>query len=330
MYPGNNSGYPYGAGGFNSGGFAPQPQKMLNKQQQALAYSYETLGNLLSAAENFAGLSNEQYGHYNISTAESSEELKSEFAWELHCFQLALSKYKNKYGEYIFPKGYSKEKIIKDCERYIAITPNQKDKILYYSMINIINGNKSDIDFDKLFEKLDKTPDKNFDPNKLVKIIGPLNHILSEIEKEAEEGEITFNEANKKSKARNKLKEESEDSQKLCSIVFGTKGFLYPETPSGHFYRFKSEDNKIDIDITIDETINDRIKKVYNARNKGKQIKIYINSTNAGFFLITIFDNDLKDYPKSEIILTDNKSGYGYINLNKYKQVPILLIDDLK
>lgn len=329
MYPGNNSGYPFSSGVFDSRGFAPQPQKMLNKQQQALAYSYETLGHLLSAAENFAGLTNEQYARFNISTAETSEEKKSEFAWELHCFQLALNKYKNKYGEYPFPNGYSKEKIIKDCERYITITTNQKDKILFYSMINIINGNKSDIDFDKLFEKLDKAPDKNFDPNKLVKIIGPLNLVLSEIEKEAEEGAISFNENNKKSKMRNKLKEESENNQKLCSITYGTKGFLYPETQNGHFYRFKSEDNKIDIDITIDETISG-IKKVYNARNRDKQIRIYINGTNAGFFSITIFDNDLKECPKSEIILMDSKNGYGYINLTKYKQVPFLLMDDLK
>ena len=147
------------------------------------------MGNLLSSAENFAGLSNEQYSQYNISTASSYNELKSEFAWELHCFQLALRKYKQKYGTYIFPKDCPKEKIIHDCKRYINRTKNEKDKILFYSMINIINGDKVDIDFDKLFEELDDNfADKKFNPSKLAKLIGPLNYLLDQIGKDAEEG----------------------------------------------------------------------------------------------------------------------------------------------
>ena len=78
-----------------------QNQKYIDKQKQALAYSYETLGNLLSSAENFAGFQNEQYERYNISSATNHDELKSEFAWELNCFQMSLIKYK-KYMENIF------------------------------------------------------------------------------------------------------------------------------------------------------------------------------------------------------------------------------------
>lgn len=74
--------------------------KLIDKQKQALLYSYETLGNLLSSAENFAGLPSEQYEKFNISTAKNHNEMKSEFAWELNCFQMALKKYKKKYGSY--------------------------------------------------------------------------------------------------------------------------------------------------------------------------------------------------------------------------------------
>ena len=55
-------------------------QLMVDKKKQSLKYSYETLGNLLSAAENFAGLANEKYGSYNYSKTTDYNGLKSEFA----------------------------------------------------------------------------------------------------------------------------------------------------------------------------------------------------------------------------------------------------------
>lgn len=58
-------------------------QLMVDKQKQSLKYSYETLGNLLSTAENFSGLANEKYGSYNYSKTTDYNGLKSEFAWEL-------------------------------------------------------------------------------------------------------------------------------------------------------------------------------------------------------------------------------------------------------
>lgn len=327
MNPGNSNGYPYSSGEYRMGSYAPQPQKMINKQQQTLVYSYETLGHLLSSAENFAGFPNQQYSNYNVSSATNHDELKSEFAWELHCFQLALKSYKKKFGEYIYPMKYPKEKIIKDCQRYILNTPNQKDKILFVSMINIINGEKVDIDFDRLFEKLDKSPDKNFDPRKLVNIIGPLNHILSEIEKEAEEGEINFNEGDKKKRIRNKLKEESESNAKLYLVYCGIKGYLSLQNQA-NYYCFQSEDKKIEIQFFLNEVINDRNKKLYNIKNDGKEAFIYINNTLKDFYEVSLFENDLKKFPKSELVILDNKNGYGYINLSKYKNVPILLYED--
>ena len=120
-------------------------QKTIDKQKQSLHYSYETLFHLLSAAENFAGLKNEQYGGYNISIATKYEDLKSEFIWELDCFQLAMKTYIKKYPEYIFPNELPKDKILSDIKRYIdnIKTKKQEDKVLYYAMINIIEGKKN-------------------------------------------------------------------------------------------------------------------------------------------------------------------------------------------
>ena len=127
-----------------------QIDRQKQKQKQSLHYTYETLLHLLSTAENFAGLKNEQYEAYNISIATEYKDLKSEFVWELDCFQLAMKTYKKKYGEYKFPNELQKEKIIFDIKRYINKIPTEKeeDKFLYYAMINIIEGKKTDIDFD--------------------------------------------------------------------------------------------------------------------------------------------------------------------------------------
>ena len=84
-------------------GYIPQydqKQRQINLQNQSLHISYETLMHLLSSAENFAGLIGEHYGAYNISTATEYEELKSEFAYELQCFQKSMILYKKKYGDY--------------------------------------------------------------------------------------------------------------------------------------------------------------------------------------------------------------------------------------
>ena len=148
-----------------------QQNILIDRQKQSLHYSYETLFHLLSAAENFAGERNKQYEAYNISIAkdyrsridfykynkkkpaenedlsnankdykpfENIEELKSEFAWELYCFQLALKTHKQKYDKYCYPQKLSREKIISDIERYITKVKDEKDKILFYAMRNII------------------------------------------------------------------------------------------------------------------------------------------------------------------------------------------------
>ena len=314
--------------GFDIGSFGLSSQKLINSQQQSLLYSYETLGNLLSSAENFAGLRNEQYSQYNISTASNYNELKSEFAWELHCFQLALRKYKQKYGPYIFPENCPKEKIIFDCKRYINRTKNEKDKILFYSMINIINGDKVDIDFDKLFEELDNNfADKKFNPSKLSQLVGPLNYLLDQIEKDSGEGKKSFNDDdNKNEKIKEILKRESEN-ENFVHVIYGIKGSLYPSTNNS--YKFMSESGLLNFDIIIDDVINLNFEKLYVAKNHGKEIKVYIEKSSFGYYNCSIFVNEIKECPKSEIKILDYKNGYGFNELNAFTRFPILLVDGI-
>lgn len=295
-------------------------QKLIDKQKQALLYSYETLGNMLSSAENFAGLANEKYEKYNISTANNHDELKSEFAWELHCFQMAIKKYKKKYGEYIFPEKYSKEKIITDIQRYIKLTPEEKDKALYYAMINIINGKKIDIDFDELFDELDNNSESKFDPNKLTKIIGPINFILEDIQNNVEKGNMSFNED--KSKQKEILKNIKELEPKKISVILGKKGYLFKIHDSKNDYKFIYEENKKEKILIIEEEINYKRKKLYLAKYEKEPISIYLNDKNNDYYSCSIFEKEVKEYKKEDVIISDN--NYGYI------KVPILLYDDLK
>ena len=158
-------------------------------QQQSIAYSYIVLGNLLSSAENFVGLQNEQYGYYNISKAKTKEELKSEFAWELYCFQLSYKQLLKKFHlqDYPYPKEAPKEKILEDIEKWESRIETEKDFVLFNAMENIILGKKNDIDFDELFEEIDSSQKLN--PKKLKDIIGPLNNTLDKIVENANENE---------------------------------------------------------------------------------------------------------------------------------------------
>ena len=121
-------------------------------QLQSLKYSIETLGNLLSAAENFAGFKDEKYKSFNYSSSDDYNSLKSEFAWELECFNLAFPTFQKKYGPYKFPLDCPKEHILKDIEKYIARTSKIEDKNLYHLMADIINRKNIKIDFTNLYK----------------------------------------------------------------------------------------------------------------------------------------------------------------------------------
>ena len=158
-------------------------QIQFSVQQQSIAYSYSVLGNLLSSAENFVGLQNEQYGYYNISKASSKEELKSEFAWELYCFQLSYKQLLKKFHleDYPYPKEAPKEKILSDIKRWSEKITDMKDCKLYGCMEKIINGKKVEIDFDKYFEN----NNNKFSPRFLSHVIPPLNYKLDYISNNA-------------------------------------------------------------------------------------------------------------------------------------------------
>ena len=113
----------------------------IEKQQQLLKLSYEALKNLLSLAEKYA-----KYG---------TKDIKSEFVWKIYYFQKIMFSYIKKYKEYIFPADYPKERLLYEVHLYRSYI-HIKDKYLYDAMIDLFNGKKLTIDFDILFDELDK------------------------------------------------------------------------------------------------------------------------------------------------------------------------------
>lgn len=301
-------------------------QKTVDKQKQSLYYTYETLCHLLSSAENFAGLKNEQYGAYNISTARTYEEMKSEFAWELHCFQTAMKLYKKKYKIYEYPKDLSKEKILSDINRYIKRVSNEKDKALYYAMINIIIGTKIDINFDELFEELDKSANNEFEPKKLKNLIGPLNHILDSIEKKADDGNSEYFIKKYKSKSTENLINESKKNLNMClSVIIGKRGNLIhiPNSTSLNF-EFRNEQEQIFKKITIEGNTFSS-KRLYKVKGN-KDGYVYIFSIIANKIFCALFDQEPRDYPEKYITILDENYGYGTLKIDDYKpQVPIII-----
>ena len=89
-------------------------------------------------------------------------------------------------------------------------------------MIIIIEGEKTDIDFGELLEKLDKDCNKEFDPRKLKNLIGPINNILDNIENNAEK---EFEIKKFKSESIKKLIEESHKNENTTIKAFkGERG----------------------------------------------------------------------------------------------------------
>ena len=305
-----------------------QQNVLIERQKQSLHYSYETLFHLLSAAENFAGERNKQYEAYNISIAKSKEELKSEFAWELYCFQLALKMYKQKYDKYCYPGKLSREKILSDIERYITKVKDEKDKILFYAMRNIILEKKIDIDFDKLFDELDKYSQKEFNPQKLVNLIGPLNEILDKIGKNAENPNNDYIIRKSKSKSTEKLIKESAINESLCKLVYlGKSGNLMKSTRNNeYFFKYDIYPNYL-YKITIFDFINSN-RKLYGCLFENEEAFLYFNEIKNNYDRISciLFNkNELRKVPLDFIIINDKQNGYGFIKNNDRE--PILLID---
>ena len=294
----------YSGSGFGTGtGFGGQEKMLLaDKKKQALRYSYETLGNLLSTAENFAGLANQKYGSFNITNSYDYENLKSEFAWELHCFQRARQTYQKKFQcPYQFPNDLPPEKIIKDIKTYMEKTTNKNDIILYNCMINIINGDKINIDFEKLFEELDKNSNSKINPNKLRLIIGPLNQILDQQLDEADKGNMNLNlSENNHINNRENLRNITGNNSNILKIEIGNQGKLKNEN-NKYYFQPKSGVNKIEIKIDNPQFYNENgelMPSLYTYNNKKGKIYVLQKEKNKNYNNCFIFDGHSKYYNK--------------------------------
>ena len=313
-------------------GYMPQyaqRQSQIDRQKQELHYSYCTLMQLLSSAENFAGLSEEQYGGYNISIAKKYEDLKSEFAWELYCFKKSMQLYIKKYGHYPYPIDLPKGKILNDIKRYIDHTPNHKEKKIYYAMMDLINGKNIDIDFDQLFDELDEDSNRKFDPKKIKDYIGPINNILNDIENNADkEFEIKKN----KTKPLKKLVKHSQiNSNTYLYVMIGKKGKLSRENNTNCFtFRNNSTKKTIFLKPPFKEG-----KKLYECQESSTSKEyIYLSRERCGNdFVCVYFDGEPQKIPENNFFFIDKENNYGILknnNVNEKKEVLVVNYEDLK
>ena len=286
----------YGTSSGNSHNMNEQKMLLADKKKQALRYSYETLGNLLSTAENFAQLPNEKYSKFNITTSYDHQTLKSEFAWELHCFQRARNVFQKKFQcPYQFPNDIPQDTILKDINRYMKNTKNKQDIILFNCMINIIKGEKVNIDFEKLFEELDTNANNKINPIKLRGIIGPLNEILDQQLEEADKGNMDLNLSDDRNiKHRKNLKHISESNSQTIKIIIGFEGKLIQQNfefgiqlNSDNIHTIKIDDPQFNSFSCLKP---DLYTYTYN-NNKGK---IIVLKNTYNFYKCYIFENDLK------------------------------------
>ena len=120
-----------------------QHQMQINQIEQIklLKLSHEALMNLLSLAEKYA--------------KHRSTYIKSEFVWQIYYFQKIMKSYTKRYGQYTFLDNYQKKNILERTYYYLKQVRNE-DKFLYGAMIDLLHEKELLIDFDKLFDLLDK------------------------------------------------------------------------------------------------------------------------------------------------------------------------------
>lgn len=327
---GYKSGYGSGYGDIHG---SSNNMKMLqaDKKMQALRYSYETLGNLLSTAENFAGEPNVKYSKFNITTNYDYENLKSEFAWELHCFQKARKVFQDKFQcPYQYPNDISEESIIKDINRYIKKAKTNQDIILFNCMINIIKGEKININFDKLFEELDKCANSKINPNKLKDLIGPLNQILNQQLEEADKGNMDLNLITDNHKLhRDNLKIISQRNSQMIKVIIGIEGNLIEDKNEFIFQQFKTQKEiKIKIDDPQFNFTKDLNSFLYTF-NKGKG-KIYVFPKKGNHYKCYIFENNIKSLSKDcfqakeSIEIDDKIFTFGEVKIDNIKNYGLI------
>lgn len=118
------------------------------KQAQDQEYSNSTLGNLLATAESLACISGYKkprkyayYDPYDTGNKKSKDELRTEFMYELECFNISYKNYVKNYEHYDYPRNNSLKSIMNDINEW-KMNVKEKDQHYYDSLIKILKNEK--------------------------------------------------------------------------------------------------------------------------------------------------------------------------------------------
>ena len=188
-----------------------------------------------------------------------------------------------------------KEKILKDIKRYINLIPNKEDRKLYYAMIDLINGKNIEIDFDKLFDELDKDSNKKFEPNKIRNYVAPINDILNNIENNADE-DFKINKNEYKYKSLKKINRNTNSNSNIfLYAIIGKKGNLFRIKQNSNYFTFKN--NNFEREIILNSSLKNG-QRLYECKiisnNYSFQGYIYFFSGNFNLngFSCILFDDE--------------------------------------
>ena len=207
-------------------------------------------------------------------------------------------------------------------------------------MINIIMDEKINLNYDELFEELEKKPDKPFNPSMISRLIGPLNNILNKIEKNVEDGKYKYEIKKNKSKSVEKLIKASQynmnnnylygiigskiNLQKISDNLFTYKYFLY----NNYSLNYKTQNY-----VTLKDPIQNR-QKLYKCFIGIEQNHIdgylyfFNENTKSNIIFCVLFNShDIKKIKEQEFnfIDEDNRFGQAYLGNERYY---FLLIDN--
>jgi hypothetical protein len=207
---------------------------------------------------------------------------------------------------------------------------HNQDIILFNCMINIIKGEKININFDKLFEELDKYSNSKINPNKLKDLIGPLNQILDKQLEEADKGNMDLNLINENHKHdRDNLKHISQRNAQMIKVIIGIEGNLLEDKNEFIFQPFKTQN---EIKIKIDDPQFNFAKNLNSflySFNNGKG-KIYVFPKSGNYYKCYIFENNIKSLNKDcfqvkETIESDNKIfTFGEVKIGNNKNYGLI------
>lgn len=136
------------------------------KQAQDQEYSNSTLGNLLATAESLACISGYKkprkyayYDPYDTGCKKSKDELRTEFMYELECFNISYKNYIKTYKYYDYPRNNSLNSIINDINEW-KMNVKEKDQHYYDSLIKILNNEEFESYEEKILENCKNKDEK--------------------------------------------------------------------------------------------------------------------------------------------------------------------------